>query len=84
MLQFKNMNAVRKYFGLVWMALALATGYWGWVILGWPKLTSGKQEDLVFGSIVCFILLPIVVGGLLVFGWYAWQGAFDEATSDKT
>ena len=41
--------------------------------LGIPKLTSGKQDDLVFGIIICFILLPIVVGGLLVFGKYALQ-----------
>jgi len=71
------MNNVRKLLGIVWLALGLAVGYFGLTILGIPKLTSGKQEDLVFGIIICFILLPIVVGGLLVFGKYALQGEYE-------
>lgn len=71
------MNTVRKLLGIVWLALGVAVGYFGFTILGIPKLTSGKQEDLVFGIIICFILLPIVVGGLLVFGKYALQGEYE-------
>lgn len=70
------MNIVRKLLGIVWLALGVAVGYFGLTILGIPKLTSGKQDDLVFGIIICFILLPIVVGGLLVFGKYALQGEY--------
>ena len=71
------MNLIKKILGIVWLALGLAVGYYGITILGIPKLTSGKQDDLVFGIIICFILLPIVVGGLLVFGKYALQGEYD-------
>ena len=71
------MNIVRKLLGIVWLALGLAVGYFRLSILGIPKLTSGKQDDLVFGIIICFILLPIVVGGLLVFGKYALQGEYE-------
>jgi hypothetical protein len=71
------MNKIKKILGLIWIALALVVGYFGLTIFGIPKLVSGKQEDLVFGIIICFILLPIVVGGLLVFGKYAWEGAYD-------
>jgi hypothetical protein len=71
------MNAARKFLGVLWIALGLAVGYFGLTVLGVPKLGSGKQEDLVFGIIICFILLPIVVGGLLIFGWYAWQGEYE-------
>lgn len=71
------MNTLRKYFGIVWVLLGLLVGYFGLTVLGVPKLASGKQEDLVFGIIICFILLPIVVGGLLVFGVYALQGEYD-------
>jgi hypothetical protein len=71
------MNLIKKILGVVWLALGLAVGYFGVTILGIPKLTSGKQDDLVFGIIICFILLPIVVGGLLVFGKYALQGEYD-------
>jgi hypothetical protein len=71
------MNKIKKILGLIWIALALVVGYFGLTVFGIPKLVSGKQEDLVFGIIICFILLPIVVGGLLVFGKYAWEGAYD-------
>jgi hypothetical protein len=71
------MNTVRKILGIVWVALGLAIAYYGFTVLGYPKLTSGKQDDLVFGIIIVFILLPIVVGGLLVFGKYALQNEFD-------
>ncbi|OYW82289.1 MAG: hypothetical protein B7Y37_05875 [Sphingobacteriia bacterium 28-36-52] len=71
------MNIIKKVLGIVWLALGLAVTYYGLTILGIPKLISGKQDDLVFGIIICFILLPIVVGGLLVFGKYALQGEYD-------
>jgi hypothetical protein len=71
------MNTIRKFLGIVWIALALAIAYYGFTVLGYPKLTSGKQDDLVFGIIIVFVLLPIVVGGLLVFGKYALQNEYD-------
>jgi membrane protease YdiL (CAAX protease family) len=71
------MNTVRKILGIIWVALALAIAYFGFTVLGYPKLISGKQDDLVFGIIIVFILLPIVVGGLLVFGKYALQNEYD-------
>jgi hypothetical protein len=72
------MNTIRKYLGFVWLALALAVAYYGLTVLGIPKLTSGKQEDLVFGIIICFILLPVVVGGLFIFGKYSLQEEYNE------
>jgi hypothetical protein len=71
------MNALKKYLGLIWIFLALIVAYFGLTVLGLPKLSSGKQDDLVFGIIICFILLPVVVGGLLIFGKYALQGEYD-------
>ena len=54
--------------------------YYGLTALGLPKLLSGKTEDLVFGIIIVFVLMPIIVGGLLTFGIYALTGEYD---SDK-
>ena len=71
------MNAIRKALGLVWIALGIAVAYYGLTVMGIPKLMSGKQDDLVFGIIICFILLPIVAGGLLIFGIYALQGEYE-------
>jgi len=76
------MNAIKKMLGVVWLALGAYAGYFMLTVLGIPKLSSGKQDDLVFGIIIVFILMPIVVGGLFRFGTYALQGEFDEVGGD--
>ena len=72
------MNGVKRILGLFWWILAVLVAYYGITALGIPKFTSNKQEDLVFGIIVCFVLLPIVVIGLLIFGKYSLQGEYDD------
>ena len=72
------MNTLKKYLGILWIAIGLVVDYFGLTVFGIPKLASGKQEDLVFGIIICFILLPVVAGGLLIFGKYSMQGEYDE------
>lgn len=72
------MNAIKRYLGVVWLALAALAGYFGLFSLGFPKLVSGKTDDLVFGIIIVFVLMPIIVGGLARFGLYALQGEYDE------
>lgn len=71
------MNGIRKILGIVWILLALATAYFGVFILGIPKLTSGKPDDYIFGGIIMIILTPIITGGLLIFGKYAFSGEYD-------
>jgi hypothetical protein len=72
------MNQIRKIMGLVWILLSLAAAYFCIFTFGWPKLTSGKQEDLVFGIVILFVLTPIIVGGLFTFGRYALMGEYDQ------
>ncbi|WP_396177587.1 DUF6814 family protein [Flavobacterium sp.] len=71
------MNSIKKLLGIVWILLALAAAFYSIEMFG-SKLTSGKQDDLVFGIIMFFILLPLIVTGLLTFGWYALNGEYDE------
>jgi hypothetical protein len=71
------MNTIKKYLGIVWIALALVVGYFAVEIFG-GKLSSGKQDDLVFGIILFFILLPMIVTGLSVFGYYAITNEYDD------
>ncbi|MGX9984808.1 DUF6814 family protein [Soonwooa purpurea] len=72
------MNVLKKILGFVWIALAVVVGYFGITEMGLPKITSGKQEDLVFGIIILFILMPIISGGLAVFGYYALSGDYAD------
>ena len=72
------MNRLKRSLGIVWLAIAALAGYFGLMKFGLPKLASGKQEDLVFGIIILFVLLPLIVGGLIRFGLYALQGEYDD------
>ncbi|MCJ7935585.1 MAG: hypothetical protein MUW56_18660 [Chryseobacterium sp.] len=72
------MNGLKKILGIVWIAIAVIVGYFGITVLGIPKITSGKQEDLVFGIIILFVLMPIISGGLGVFGYYALTGEYSD------
>ncbi len=73
------MDAIKRTLGIIWLTLAALVAYFGVTVLGIPKLTSGKQEDLVFGIIIVFVLMPIVVGGLGVFGLYSLKGEYSAS-----
>ena len=72
------MNGIKRILGIVWIALALVVAYFGLTEFGIPKITSEKQDDIVFGIIILFVLLPIIVGGLFIFGKYCLQGEYDD------
>ena len=72
------MKALKRILGALWMALAAAAAYFCIFIFGLPKFGTGKQEDLVFGIIILFILTPLIVLGLGTFGYYAIKGEYDD------
>ena len=73
------MNALKKYLGVVWILLGLYVGY-DRITDSLAKISSDKLEDHVFGYVVLLVLVPIVVGGLILFGKYALDGEYtDEA-----
>ena len=72
------MNQIKRVLGLLWIALAFAAAYFCIFTFGLPKLMSGKQDDLVFGIIILFILTPLIVLGLGTFGYYALMGDYDQ------
>lgn len=72
------MNAIKKILGILWIALAAAAAYFCIFEFGLPKFSTGKQDDLVFGIIILFILTPLIVLGLGTFGYYALKGEYDN------
>jgi hypothetical protein len=72
------MNQIKRVAGILWLLLSLGAAYYCIGVLGLPKFGTGKQEDLVFGIIILFVLTPIIVGGLFTFGLYAVQGEYDS------
>lgn len=72
------MNGLKKILGVLWIAIALVVGYFGITVMGIPKISSGKQEDLVFGIIILCVLMPIISGGMAIFGYYALIGEYSD------
>ncbi|SFI60220.1 hypothetical protein SAMN05421638_0204 [Kaistella treverensis] len=72
------MDQLKKILGIVWMLLALVVAYYGLTMFGIPKVMSDKQEDNVFGWIILTVLMPIIVGGLGIFGWYSFTGEYAD------
>ena len=62
------MNILKKFLGVVWIAMALFAGYYLLEEQSLPKFKTGKTEDLI----------PAIVGGLGVFGWYSLQGEYSD------
>ena len=71
------MNQLRKIFGIVWILLALVAGYYLIVSQAIPKFESEKPEDKIPAIIYAFILTPIIVGGLSIFGYYAVNDEYE-------
>ena len=72
------MDRLKKILGIIWLGLAAAAAYFCIFIFGIPKLGTGKQEDMVFGIIILFVLTPLIVLGLGTFGWYALKGEYNK------
>lgn len=72
------MNIIKRILGVLWLLLAALAAYFCIVQFGIPKFATGSQDDLVFGIIILFILTPLIVLGLAIFGYYALKGEYDD------
>jgi len=73
------MNNLKKLLGIVWIILAIYTAYFSIFELALPRISTGHQEDLVFGIIILCILTPIISLGLGLFGYYSLLGEYDDS-----
>ncbi|WP_018622435.1 DUF6814 family protein [Spirosoma luteum] len=71
------MEPLKKYLGIVWILLGIYVGY-AQITDSITKIGSDKLEDRVFGWIILCVLVPIVVGGLILFGKYALAGEYED------
>ncbi len=73
------LNHIRAYAGGLWMVLGLLAGWYLIMEQALPKFRSGVPEDLIPAIIYTFILAPIITGGLLIFGYFAWNREYEIA-----
>jgi nitric oxide reductase large subunit len=72
------MNAIKRLLGIVWIAIGIAAAYFLLIDQAIPKFETGKQEDLIPAIIYTFVLAPIIVGGLGIFGYYSLTGEYSD------
>jgi nitric oxide reductase large subunit len=72
------MNAIKRVLGVVWIAIGIAAAYFLLIDQAIPKFETGKQEDLIPAIIYTFVLAPIIVGGLGIFGYYSLTGEYSD------
>ncbi|MBF4466734.1 MULTISPECIES: DUF6814 family protein [Flavobacterium] len=72
------MNTIKRILGVLWVILSIAAAYFCVFEFGLPKFLSDKQDDLVFGIIILFILTPLIVLGLGTFGYFSMIGEYDQ------
>ncbi len=73
------MNAVKKYFGLLFLALAPLLIYE--LVSGAIANIDTHKKEIINSSVnwivIISIFTPIAIG-LIIFGWYAFRGEYDE------
>ena len=74
----KMLNRLRRLMGIGWMAVGIMSGYYLLVSQAIPKFQSGQPADKIPALIYAFILTPLIVGGFLIFGYYALKGEYDQ------
>lgn len=73
------MNAIKKYFGLIWLILAPIIIY-ELVNGAIANIDPAGKKDInnpVIWIIIITIFTPVAIG-LVIFGWYAFRGEYDH------
>ncbi len=73
------LNRLRRLLGIGWMVIGILSGYYLLVSQALPKFQSGLAADKIPALIYAFILMPLIVGSFLLFGYYALKGEYDQA-----
>lgn len=71
------MNQFKKFLGLVWMIFGVFA--YGMLLKTCLEQIRSKPttDTIIQWSIFAIIFLPIAIG-FLIFGWLAFQGAYDQ------
>ena len=74
------MNNIKKLIGLLCIVLGLFAEYYLITAITSGSLVKNPEENLIFALTVIPVSIPVILGGLVLFGYYAFKGEYD--TSD--
>ncbi|UAJ14683.1 DUF6814 family protein [Aquirufa lenticrescens] len=71
------MNLIKRILGIVWIGLGIGAGIYLIYFQAVPLWAKGGN-DLVPAIIYTFVLAPLISIGMSLFGFYSFQGEFDN------
>ena len=72
------MNGIKKVVGLLCIAVGLIAEYFLIMAIADGSLVKNPEENTIFAITVIPVSIPVVLGGLLTFGYYALKGEYDS------
>ncbi len=73
-----NMNAVKKYLGIVWILLGPATIYF-LISTAMQEIEKKPVIDTkIQWGVFVVVFIPIAIG-LMIFGWFALKGEYEKS-----
>ena len=71
------MNNIKKIIGVLCIALGLLAEYYLITAITSGSLVKNPEENLIFALTVIPVSIPVILGGLVLFGYYAFKGEYD-------
>jgi small-conductance mechanosensitive channel len=71
------MNVIKKVVGLLCIIVGVVAEYLLITAINSGSLVKNPEENKIFAWTVIPVSLPILLGGLLLFGYYALKGEYD-------
>ncbi len=71
------MNNIKKIIGLLCIVLGLFSEYYLITAITSGSLVKNPEENLIFALTVIPVSIPVILGGLVLFGYYALKGEYD-------
>ena len=76
------MNNVKKLIGLLSIVIGIVAEYLLISAIANGTLIKNAEENKIFAMTVIPVSLPIIVGGLTLFGFYALKGEYNDVKMD--
>jgi hypothetical protein len=71
------MNAVKKLIGLICIVAGIVAEYFLITAITSGSLVKNAEENKIFAMTVIPVSIPVLFGGLLLFGYFALKGEYD-------
>lgn len=74
------MNTIKKYLGIVWIIIAVATIFFLVQSAIHNIIPNGKMDiNKPMPWVIIIIIFTPIAAGLALFGWYAYKGEYEDS-----